>query len=83
MKHTLGDKDIKALAKLVVDPKTDKVLGVHMVGAEAAEIVQVRSSLSMLWIEGVGWNHSSGKELIATLLGGRVIGMVKVREVCL
>ena len=31
----------KTLMKLVVDGATDKVLGVHMVGAEAGEIIQL------------------------------------------
>ena len=28
------------MMKLVVDPQTDRVLGVHMVGPEAGEIIQ-------------------------------------------
>ena len=40
MKHTLSGRDEKTLMKLVVDAKTDRVLGVHMVGADAPEIVQ-------------------------------------------
>jgi glutathione reductase (NADPH) len=40
MKHTLSGRDERCLMKLVVDQQTDKVLGVHMVGAEAGEIIQ-------------------------------------------
>ncbi|KAK9816335.1 hypothetical protein WJX74_000245 [Apatococcus lobatus] len=40
LKQSLSRKDIKCLTKLLVDSKTQKVVGVHMVGAEAAEIVQ-------------------------------------------
>lgn len=40
MKHTLSGRDEKTLMKLVVDRKTDKVLGVHMCGADAPEIIQ-------------------------------------------
>jgi len=40
MKHTLSGRDERTLMKMIVDRKTDKVLGVHMVGAEAGEIIQ-------------------------------------------
>ena len=40
MKLTLTDCQEKTLMKLVVDADTDKVLGCHMVGPEAGEIVQ-------------------------------------------
>jgi glutathione reductase (NADPH) len=40
LKHTLSGSSERALMKLVVDAKTDKVLGVHMVGADAGEIMQ-------------------------------------------
>ena len=41
MKLTLTECQERTLMKLVVDAKTDKVLGCHMVGPEAGEIVQV------------------------------------------
>ncbi|WP_242207172.1 MULTISPECIES: glutathione-disulfide reductase [unclassified Pseudomonas] len=40
MKLTLTECQEKTLMKLVVDSKTDKVLGCHMVGPDAGEIVQ-------------------------------------------
>jgi glutathione reductase (NADPH) len=40
MKHTLSGRDERALMKLVVDDKTDRVLGAHMVGPDAGEITQ-------------------------------------------
>ncbi len=40
MLHTLSGRNSKVLLKLVVHKSTDKVLGVHMVGHEAGEIVQ-------------------------------------------
>ena len=40
MVHTLSCRDERTMMKLVVDRKTDKVLGVHMVGPEAGEIIQ-------------------------------------------
>lgn len=40
MLHTLSGRDEHAMMKLIVERATDKVLGVHMVGADAPEIVQ-------------------------------------------
>jgi glutathione reductase (NADPH) len=40
MKLTLTECQEKTLMKLVVDGKTDKVLGCHMIGPDAGEIVQ-------------------------------------------
>jgi len=40
MKHTLSGRDERTLMKLVVDRATDRVIGAHMVGADAAEIIQ-------------------------------------------
>jgi len=40
LKHTLTGRDERTMMKLVVDQTTDKVLGCHMVGSEAGEIVQ-------------------------------------------
>jgi glutathione reductase (NADPH) len=40
LKHTLTGRGEKVLMKLVVDKASDRVLGVHMVGAEAGEIIQ-------------------------------------------
>jgi len=41
LKNTLAGRDERALFKLVVDARTDRVLGCHIFGPEAAEIVQV------------------------------------------
>lgn len=40
MKHTLSGGNERTFMKLVVDQATDKVLGCHMVGADAGEIIQ-------------------------------------------
>ena len=40
MKHTLSGRDERTLMKLVVDRKTDRVVGAHMLGPEAGEIIQ-------------------------------------------
>ncbi len=40
LKQTLGGRKEKVLMKLVVDKITDRVLGAHMVGPDAGEIIQ-------------------------------------------
>ncbi|MDP2803124.1 MAG: glutathione-disulfide reductase [Phreatobacter sp.] len=41
MKHTLSGRDTRMLMKLVVDGETDKVLGVHICGPDAGEMIQL------------------------------------------
>lgn len=40
LKHTLTGSDEKNLMKLIVDKPSDKILGIHMVGENAGEIIQ-------------------------------------------
>ncbi len=40
MKHTLSGRDERTMMKLVVEAATGRVRGVHMVGADAPEIIQ-------------------------------------------
>ncbi len=41
MKATLSGRDTRVMMKLVVDAATDRVLGCHIVGQDAAELIQV------------------------------------------
>ena len=40
LRHTLSGSQERTLMKLLVDATSDRVVGLHMVGAEAGEIVQ-------------------------------------------
>jgi glutathione reductase (NADPH) len=40
LKHSLTGSEERTLMKMIVDADTDRVLGVHMVGADAGEIIQ-------------------------------------------
>jgi glutathione reductase (NADPH) len=40
MKNILAGRDERTFMKLVVDARTDRVLGCHMLGADAPEIIQ-------------------------------------------
>lgn len=40
LKHTLTKREHFSFMKMIVDPKSDRVLGCHMIGDDSAEIVQ-------------------------------------------
>jgi len=40
LKQTLTERNVQVLVKIVVDGESDKVLGIHMVGDSAGEIIQ-------------------------------------------
>lgn len=40
MKHTLSGRDERSFMKMIVDAKTERVLGLHMMGLDAPEIMQ-------------------------------------------
>ncbi|WP_207063083.1 glutathione-disulfide reductase [Motiliproteus sp. SC1-56] len=40
MKHTLSGSEERTLMKMLVEPESDRVVGVHMVGEHAGEIIQ-------------------------------------------
>jgi len=40
MKHTISGRDERSLMKLIVHRSTDRILGLHMVGPDAGEILQ-------------------------------------------
>jgi glutathione reductase (NADPH) len=41
MKHTLSGRDTQMLMKLIVDGESDRMLGCHIIGEDAAEMAQV------------------------------------------
>ncbi|WP_376690718.1 glutathione-disulfide reductase [Wenzhouxiangella sp. EGI_FJ10409] len=70
MKYTLGGRDEKGVMKLVVDAASDRVVGCHMVGPDAPEIVQgfavaVRAGLSKADFDRtIGVHPTSAEELV-------------------
>ena len=40
MKHTISGRDERTFMKLIVDDASDRVVGVHMMGPDAGEIIQ-------------------------------------------
>lgn len=70
MKYVLPERPERVLMKLVVDAQTDRVLGAHMVGADAPEIIQgfavaLRSGATKKDFDGtVGIHPTSAEEFV-------------------
>ena len=72
LKYALSGRDEPMLMKLVVDGETDKVLGLHVLGPDAAEIVQVaaiavRLGVTKAQIDATRALHPSAAEELVTL----------------
>ena len=70
MKNVLAGRNERALYKMIVHPETDVVLGIHMIGPEAAEILQaaavaVRAGLTkQAFDETVALHPTMAEELV-------------------
>src|SRR5207302_6107916 len=72
LKHTLSGRDAKTLMKLVVDHATDRVLGCHMIGPEAGEIIQglavaLRCNATKAQFDATIGIHPTGAEEFVTM----------------
>lgn len=72
MKHTLSGSQERTLMKLIVDDATDVVVGAHMVGEEAGEVIQgiaiaVRAGLTKQDFDRTIGIHPTGAEEFVTL----------------
>lgn len=72
MKHTLSGNDERCLMKLVVDADSDRVVGAHMVGEEAGEVIQgiaiaVRAGLTKSDFDATVGIHPTGAEEFVTM----------------
>ena len=65
MKNTISGNEAKGFMKIIVDADSDTVIGVHMIGPECAEILQVGCFDQGLWrcIESSKLIWSIGKDL--------------------
>lgn len=70
MKHTLSGRDEKTMMKLLVQQSTDKVIGLHVVGMDAPEIVQgfavaIKSGLTKeQFDQTIGIHPTAAEELV-------------------
>ena len=72
MKHTLSGRDERTLIKLVVDSASRRVVGAHMVGADAPEIIQaigiaVKAKLTKTDFDATVGIHPTAAEEFVTL----------------
>ncbi len=72
MKHTLSGSDERCLMKLIVDDESDRVVGAHMVGEEAGEIIQglaiaVRARLTKSDFDATVGIHPTAAEEFVTM----------------
>jgi glutathione reductase (NADPH) len=72
MQHTLSGRDEKTMVKLVVDRESDRVLGAHMVGPEAGEIIQgmavaLRAGSTKATFDGTIGIHPTAAEEFVTM----------------
>ncbi|WP_110677795.1 glutathione-disulfide reductase [Salinicola sp. RZ23] len=72
MKHTLSGSDERCLMKLIVDDESDCVVGAHMVGEEAGEIIQglaiaVRARLTKSDFDATVGIHPTAAEEFVTM----------------
>src|SRR5690606_20172582 len=56
MKHILAGNEQKTLMKLVVDAGSDCVLGVHIAGPEAAELIQLAAIAAKAKLKKAQWD---------------------------
>ncbi|MDH6591722.1 glutathione reductase (NADPH) [Variovorax sp. TBS-050B] len=72
LRHTLSGRSERTFMKLVVEKATDRVVGLHMVGAEAGEIVQgfavaMRAGATKAIFDGTVGIHPTAAEEFVTM----------------
>ena len=72
LKHTLSGRDERTMMKLIVDRASQRVVGVHIVGADAPEIVQgigiaVKAGLTKAQFDATVGIHPTAAEELVTM----------------
>ncbi len=72
MKHSLSSSRARCLMKLIVDDESDEVVGAHMVGEEAGEVIQgiaiaVKAGLTKAAFDATIGIHPTGAEEFVTM----------------
>jgi glutathione reductase (NADPH) len=86
MRHTLSGRNRKSLMKLVVDQASQKVVGVHMLGEDAPEIIQgiaiavLMGATKQDFDRTVGIHPTSAEEFVTMRTRTRVSGIAKAAE---
>jgi len=86
MRHTLSGRTRKSLMKLVVDQATQKVLGAHMLGEDAPEIMQglaialVMGATKADFDRTIGIHPTAAEEFVTMRSRTRVAGVAEAAE---
>ena len=86
MRHTLSGRARKSVMKLVVDQATQKVLGAHMLGEDAPEIMQglaialVMGATKADFDRTIGIHPTAAEEFVTMRTRTRVAGVAKAAE---
>ena len=75
--HTLSGRDEQTYIKMIVDSKSDRVVGVHMIGTDAPEIIQgiaiaVKCGATKADFDGTTGIHPSAAEEFVTMRNKRI-----------
>ncbi len=78
MKATLSGRDERTMMKLIVDAASQKVVGVHMVGGDAPEIIQgvgiaVKAGLTKQQFDATVGIHPTAAEELVTMREKRIV----------
>lgn len=78
MRYTLGNRQVRSMIKLIVDDKTDRVLGLHMAGEDAAEITQgfavaIKMGATKADFDATVGIHPTAAEELVTLRQGELV----------
>ena len=86
MRHTLSGRARKSTMKLVVDQATQKVVGAHMLGEDAPEIMQglaiaiVMGAIKADFDRTIGIHPTAAEEFVTMRTRTRVAGVAKAAE---
>ncbi|HEY7576503.1 MAG TPA: glutathione-disulfide reductase [Acetobacteraceae bacterium] len=86
MRHTLSGRARKSMLKLVVDQRTQKVVGAHMLGEDAPEIMQglaiaiVMGATKADFDRTIGIHPTAAEEFVTLRTRTRVSGVAKAAE---
>jgi glutathione reductase (NADPH) len=86
MRHNLSGRDRKTTMKLVVDQATQKILGVHMLGEDAPEIVQglaiavIMGATKQDFDRTIGIHPTAAEEFVTLRTRTRVAGVAQAAE---
>ena len=86
MRHTISGRGRRTLMKLVVDQASQKVLGAHMIGEDAAEIMQgmaiaiVCGATKADFDRTIGIHPTAAEEFVTMRTRTRVAGVAQAAE---